>query len=660
MRQHIFFIGKFFLVPIFLLVFSLLSILQGQEASKSLARTRFSLWNSIDFLSQEKGYLYVKDVARALQSHLAYLPVNKKDMVQKLTASTMIVHFLQDPTSEFAPLYNQQIREKFQELVYIQSWAIYNRDKTPLLKSGQPPFGEEFFNEEMQLDENGFFAPVYSANELLGFVQGQWDIFLFPDLFSLPAVNSGLQSIYVNADGRIMNFAALLPQNKKMIEPYLSSSSSIKEKNETQADKQKYNGPLNGRQDSLRFYSISHPRSGNTVLFVYPAVSWLFYLYRFSLYIFLLLLLYVFLSFVSRHQKKEKEDAAAISAKDWSDEKLREAVSLNQDSLRFTQEGHRFFLHQKEKENEQWQDLRSDMHNISEKLDRNQASWKELFKSFFQSYSASGSATRTTSHLASASTAAHKKNRQQKPLLLQESFAKAFAANEQKKNHVANVEPDTLSEDFSEKEKATASPIFSLHAQKLQKQNSQHPQNFQKKTTNFADVNNTNVFNLKLHEPVNKTKPEQKSILPASLIHAAQKNLQNAQSTQDAEKQNLQQNVKDKKENNHKKQNLAPCFSFDLKTISLATETSSSKKILPEQKIQATLEQETTNQKPLQKQKSLSNPKENFFQLNWQNLKDFNRTNKNDHAPKDESFEKQMADFFCKQIKNYPLLFKTF
>lgn len=321
------------------------------ESKDAKVEVHYSAWNVIDRLVQEKGYLHIQDISHSLQNSITALPKEKAEVVNRLNSSVSLLHWLEDPSGQLAPIYREQIENRLNQFVYIEAWTVYNHNKTPLLsKGGRLPL--ETLNEKIKIDKGGFSTPLYEGNRLMGYLQARWNVFLFPELFINDSDEDTVQTLLLTYDKDVIG----------------GNSHSPKIKNYILANQ--YKGPLAGRQDGLRFYSFSV--GSNTILFVYPAVSLLYYFFRIFLYLFVFVLLFLLFIFIQHYRNNQEEKEYNESS--WADNKLQEAISLNQETMELTKEGHSMLFKQKQKDENNMQEI------ISSKMDDHRESLKNEFK----------------------------------------------------------------------------------------------------------------------------------------------------------------------------------------------------------------------------------------------------------------------------------------
>lgn len=320
----------------------------------------FSFWNGMDYITQEKGFLYVRSLAQSMKQSVENLPMDKSEMVLRLKNSAAINQWLKKPSGKFGNLYRHQIKSQLEEVSYIHSWTIYNKNKAVLLSQGQR-LPAETLTERMEINLSGFSAPLYEGNQLLGYIQGEWNLFLSPQLPTVSHASGGIDSLWLDSNKKIIGKAS------DDFQKYIKN--------------QHYQGLQNGRKKNSRFYSIEI--DNHSVVFLYPAASFSFYVSRIGLYLFIVFLLFVLYFLVKKYFNKEGKS----NLYSWADEKLKEAISLNQEAISLSKEGHSVFVEKEKLDQTKTKNLLEAMENLKNNLEESQNKWSNSFDKPFQSNS---------------------------------------------------------------------------------------------------------------------------------------------------------------------------------------------------------------------------------------------------------------------------------
>lgn len=312
----------------------------------------FSYWNAIDYITQEKGYLYAHNVAKSMKQSIASLPMDQSEIVLRLKNSTAINQWLRQPMGKFGSLYRHQINNQFEELPYIQSWTIYNKNKAVLLSQGER-LPAETLTDQMNMDLAGFSMPLHEGNQLLGYVQAKWNLMLLPKLPTVSHSSAGIDSLWIDSQKKVIG--------------KVSSNFQKHVKN------QHYQGMQNGRQKGLRFYSSEI--GDHMVVFLYPAVSYFFYVWRIGLYLLILILVFILYGLFKKYINKDGKS----SLHSWADEKLKEAISINQEAISLSKEGHSVFVEKEKVEQHKTKNLLEAMENLKNNLEESQNKWSNGF-----------------------------------------------------------------------------------------------------------------------------------------------------------------------------------------------------------------------------------------------------------------------------------------
>lgn len=280
----------------------------------------FSFWNTLDYITQEKDYLYVRNMAKSMQQSVANLPMDKSEVVSRLKDSTALSQWLQEPTGKFGDLYQEQMKNQFKELDYIHSWTIYNEHKAVLLSQGER-LPVETISDQVEIHLSGFSIPLYKNDKLLGYAQAKWNLFLPSQLPTISNASTSVASLWFN-------------EQKKVIGKIPNSFQNFVEDNS-------YKGIQNGRKKDLRFYSVGI--DNHVVVFLYSAASYSFYIWRMGIYLFILMSLILIYFLLQKYLKQN----AKTQLYSWADEKL-EAIGIEQETFNPNNPSHSILL-EKEK-----------------------------------------------------------------------------------------------------------------------------------------------------------------------------------------------------------------------------------------------------------------------------------------------------------------------
>ncbi|MDH5717725.1 MAG: cache domain-containing protein [Spirochaetia bacterium] len=274
-------------------------------------------WDSIDYISREPGYIKASDILNSIASNIENLPKNKINNLLDLKSDPALVSWLSNQKGNFASLYRYEVIRKIDSYRYISSWAVLDENKKVIWSSK----GYKASHIELEMEENNvsaavdrFTIAVEKDKKIIGYMQGIWDIWKFPDLPFAGNQGSGIFGFIINHENKIIS-PSFIPAAYQRF---------------TAENSTKYIGLYGGRMYPYRF--ITKTAGNINILLIYPSVSFAFYIFKVLLYFFILIAVLVFIRYIKKLRVLLKE-SGILSQKKWLEESLKQALTLNQNTV---------------------------------------------------------------------------------------------------------------------------------------------------------------------------------------------------------------------------------------------------------------------------------------------------------------------------------------
>jgi len=297
-----------------------LAVIGEKEERVYTSKERFKdkiLWQTLDIVAREEAFLKAEDILDSLEKNIENLPKNKVDTLLNLRSDPALISWLTKPKSYFADVYKYEVVKRLDSYKYILKWAVYDKNKNLIWRSNgfkKSPIEFELEELPVSVTPERFTAKIEKDNKVIGYIQGFWDIWKFPDLPYAGNLGNGMYGFIINAENKIISPEFTPLKFRK----YTLESGSV------------FTGPLAGRDYPYRF--LSRQLKDVHVLLVYPAVSAGFYFFRVFLYIFSFISIILCLHYIKKLRvwltvKKP------FSKKTWLEDGLKEAIELNQKTI---------------------------------------------------------------------------------------------------------------------------------------------------------------------------------------------------------------------------------------------------------------------------------------------------------------------------------------
>ncbi len=284
--------------------------------------------NVLDTLTREPGYLAAMNLLEHNLKVWENLPrnINRKELLLAMGSDATLVQWLRNPKSRFADVYQYEFLYRMDSYRYISGYRIMDNMGRDLYRSRAfDDTAVPATTEKLALEKKGFSIPITDESRLLGYLQGNWDPAWFPDLPTLAANQAGFLSFTLTSAGFVIS-----PDiGYEDLESYLTEIDNRK----------KYQGPLSGRLDGRRF--VSATIDGLTMVVVFKAASWTFYLFQILLYMaagVVAWLSYAIIARLSAHLRKQPLVRRSV----WLEEDLKSSYALQQNSLELLNESARY------------------------------------------------------------------------------------------------------------------------------------------------------------------------------------------------------------------------------------------------------------------------------------------------------------------------------
>lgn len=313
------------------------------------------LWSILDSIAREPGYVYASDLLDSLSEQMKTIAVNRnrQEMITRLRNEISLTEWLKEPGGMFASVYKYEFIRNIETFKYIDAYGVFDNEGKPLWQSRNFSYPlKKPESTPIQINPTGFSFSVNSDEKILGYVQGYWNPWQFPDLPVSGAIGKGVFSIVLNNKDEVIS-DIIVPE---IYEQYFSGN-----------DQKKYNGPLGGRRYPSRF--LSSTRNQIKTVLIYPAAGTGYYFFKIGLYLILVILLVMAIKYTRRLYLLVTENKPKARST-WLEEGLSEAVALNRDTLKLAHESQAFLTNMKVQENSRLEKIAMHLSGIQRQVNQ--------------------------------------------------------------------------------------------------------------------------------------------------------------------------------------------------------------------------------------------------------------------------------------------------
>lgn len=314
------------------------------------------LWNTLDFITREPGYIQASNTLDVLKAKADSLHSDsrRENSLQQIATDPALVNWLRNPRGRFADIFKYEFIRNLDRRSFISDYAVFTVNGGSLHTTAgyKPDFRR---TETAAYSEEKFTHPVRDEGRIIGYFHGRWNPWQFPDLRTMAGSAGDTITFLINAEHKVLSDIAGRERISRFLEYKQKKSDSHLV----------YTGPVSGRMYRSRYLSAA----GNniTIIAVYPAAGISFYVFRLMLYTIGIAAL-VYLYIYGRKAYHLLRNRQFTPRRRWLEEGLEEALELNRQTLDLNNTARKVLLTVREKEVETLEKISGHMATTSRKL----------------------------------------------------------------------------------------------------------------------------------------------------------------------------------------------------------------------------------------------------------------------------------------------------
>jgi len=289
------------------------NVFEGDETG--ITEPGLNFYDVLDIVTRESYYSYGRDLLSAKAAETDVSGLFQKD-AHNLATHPGLIEWLSNTRGSYAEVF------KFEFLRYVKSVNLV-KNITILDKSGKIQYPDKsgsyegtIPDEDFLIEDSHFFIKVKSQNSLIGYISAEIDRYGYKlDHFSVPEPAYGFTSLFVDSRGKVLNRDSYFAYSNEWIQDGY------------------YTGSAGGRKGDARI--LSQKIGDHTLIFIYKARHWSFYLFQL---LFIIALPLTFVTFLLYLRKNIGNIIQWLKAETKGKEILESAIVLQKESIEFSKE----------------------------------------------------------------------------------------------------------------------------------------------------------------------------------------------------------------------------------------------------------------------------------------------------------------------------------